>query len=455
MRLLLSVFIFLTHMSYADSAPVELTLEKSVSTAIQNSFSVLKAENTVHLNAAQVLQSYGRFLPNLATTGSYSYQNGKTLYAITGLNLVDAKSRNANWTVTSRLNIFNGLADFASLKGAVAAKNAAGLSLDFARQQIALDVAQTYLQVVLDGQIVKIAEKNLVSSQQRLRLFQGEEEVGVVSVADLSRQQAQTSSDQVFLTNAITRQKDDLLLLVQKLRLDSAKAYEVKDPQVTLGVDVVPQSEDMLIASAMKGRLDFLSSEQSIQSAHWGVMTARSDYYPKLDLALSRSAGGSYLDSQIVNGVNTLPAFQSSLGSQVGNVVNYSAGLMLSWNIFDRFVTRLNVEQARISEDNLRLDQENLRLQIVSQIRQVKFDYAAAKSQYEATRVGVQAAEKADATITGQYHVGVSSLLDVLTAQTALVQAQSSQSQAAINLKLQEILLEYNVGNSLTTLMKD
>ena len=104
----------------------------------------------------------------------------------------------------STLNIFpTALRDLAGVQsGSQSSRRGRFNSEARKKQQIALDVAQSFLQVVLDQQLVRIAKKNLVASQDREKLLTEQTRVGVRNLADLFRQQAQTSADESFLANS-------------------------------------------------------------------------------------------------------------------------------------------------------------------------------------------------------------------------------------------------------------
>ena len=158
---------------------IRLTLEKSIAIAIRGSASVLKAENDVKVSGAQLLQGYAQFLPNLGVQGNYGYSSGTSFYAQSAPTLVTGSGSAAGYTVSTDLNLFNGLADIANLKSSILKKDASDLTLERAKEQIALDIAQSFLQVVLDNKIVDIARKNLQQSQARERLLDEQTKVGL------------------------------------------------------------------------------------------------------------------------------------------------------------------------------------------------------------------------------------------------------------------------------------
>ena len=427
--------------------PTHLTLDQSIAEAIRNSTAVLKSQNSDALNGEAVLRSYGAFLPNLGLNANYGYQTGRQLFVVAGAELADGKAVLGNYTVSTALNIFNGLADISSLKAAEDRKSASELTLNWAKQQVALDITQSFLQVTLDQKIVDIARNNLSFSQGRLELLTAQAEVGAVTTADLFRQQAQVASDQLYLINSETKLHDDQLIVIQKLRLNPQANYILDQPPLAPKPDPdVKRDEDSLIAEAIASREDYQAEESILKATGHDITTAASTYLPRIDFSFSRFANGEYLHTYNVDGFDTLPSSQEPLTGQLANQVQWTSQLTFTWAIFDRFVTRYNVEQARVTEDNTRIDRDNLRIQVGAEVRQIVTDYLASERSVAAAEVGLVASKKAYEVIQGRYKVGQQSFIDVLAAQATLVQAGVAEAQALINLKLQERLVQYYLG---------
>jgi outer membrane protein len=427
--------------------PTHLTLDQSIAEAIRNSTPVLKSQNSDALNGEAVLRSYGAFLPNLGLNATYGYQTGRQLFVVAGAELADGKAVLGNYTVSTALNIFNGLADISALKAAEDRKSASELTLNWAKQQVALDITQSFLQVTLDQKIVDIARNNLGFSQGRLELLTAQAEVGAVTTADLFRQQAQVASDQLYLINSEAKLHDDQLIVIQKLRLNPQANYILDQPPLAPKPDPdVKRDEDSLIAEAIASREDYQAEESILKATGHDITTAASTYLPRIDFSLSRFANGEYLHTYSVDGIDTLPTSQEPLSGQLANQVQWTSQLTFTWAIFDRFVTRYNVEQARITDDNTRIDRDNLRIQVGAEVRQIVTDYLASERSVAAAEVGLVASKKAYEVIQGRYKVGQQSFIDVLAAQATLVQAGVAEAQALINLKLQERLVQYYLG---------
>jgi outer membrane protein len=425
----------------------ELTLPGSIKLGIDQATLVLKSENDLHYTGSRLLQAYGQFLPSVTGTANYDGIGGRTYYTTAVPTFVDGTSRNSGYTITADLNLFNGLADYANLKSSLLRKDASEVTVTYAKQQITLDITQSFLQVILDEKLVNIARKNLQASQERERLLEEQTEVGVKNLSDLFRQQAQTALDESSALSAENRSRTDQIALLRKLRLELTGKYHFVEPPLpeTRSADSQKKEED-LVSEALSKRLDLKASSERADAYHWDVHAAFSGYLPKIDFLGEISAVGHYLQSQNVDGVGVVPGGQPDMGNQLGRQVQYTVGLALTWNIFDRLVTAQNVGQARALADDGEIDAQDKRLQVEGEVRQSFGDYKTAVEQLRASKKGLEAAEKAYEVMNGRYTVGAASFLDLITTQTTLVQAQSNRAQALINFQVEDKSLSFALG---------
>jgi len=426
---------------------VVLTLPQCIQTAINQATTVLKARNNVDVTGTQLLQAYMQFLPNLEAAASYTYQTGRTYYTQAQPTFVATTNREGLYQLTSTLNIFNGLSDLSGFHSSSARKQAANLSLYRAKQQIAFDVTQAYLQVFLDHEIVGIDESNLQASRERERLIDTQTQVGSRSLADLYRQQAETSADELALISARARERDDLLLLLQRLRVDLLTPYAIAEVTLATPPTVYPYGDEgALVRQALKQRADLEAQEQLAKAARWDVTTARSGYFPQLNLVGGLTGIGTILDRQIVDGVNDVPASQPSMGYQLGSQVLYDVGVNLNWGLFDRYLTRLTVARAQETASDTAIDSEDRRLQVEGDVEQALNDYQAAVQQVTSAEKGLKAAQESYDAVAERYKVGASSIVDLLTAQSALVLAQAAEAQAHVAFTLEERAIDLATG---------
>ncbi len=447
-RAICVVAIFAFFVASAQESPKKMTLEQAVQLAVTNSTTILKGTNAVDLNGAQVLAAHGQFLPDAVLGAAATYTGGTNLLTVTVPTLVNSQRTNVFYQIVSSINIYNGYANRAALNAALLSKEMSELTLERAKQQVALDVTQAYLQVVLDKQIVDFGRQNFETSQKREDQLKELVQVGRRPQSDLYQQQSQTSLDQQFLTNATNKLNIDKIALLQRLRINPSENYEFDD----VIIDENPLSaefadENAMIERAMSQRADLKSSQRSQDAALWYVKRSRSGYLPRITASAGAYGVAAQFSKLYVNGNDLLPAEQRSIGTQLTDQIYGVMSLNLGWNIFDKYVTKSNVAAARINAANARIDYENTGIQIASEVKQALSNYRTALAQTETSEKGLLAANQAFETLTARYNVGAANFIELSNAQNNLLLAKQNRAQAAISLYLQKRAIDFYLGN--------
>jgi outer membrane protein len=211
------------------------------------------------------------------------------------------------YQVVTNLNLFNGFYDQSSLKASLLNKEAAQLSLQRAKQQVTLDVTQTFFQIVLDQQIVTFAQQNFQTSNQREQQLKALIDTGRKAASDLYQQQSQTSMDKQFLTAAENKLRNDKILLLQKLRInDDEAAYRFEDA-VPNGI-TTQDNEQALIQQALEQRYDLKSSKLNQEAVALGERKFRSGYLPKVYLSAGAYVTAAHYNKLKINNLDQYPS---------------------------------------------------------------------------------------------------------------------------------------------------
>lgn len=432
----------------AQPPAVQLTLDSAVTLAVRGATPILQARDVSRLSGALVLERYAQFLPDLGATGGFDQYTGNLLLSQRDINPTNTRFRELGYHISTSLNLFNGFADVAGVKAALATRTAADLSLARARQTIALDVTQAYLTVMLDQQLVSIATQNVSASQLRVDQLQELVRVGKRPPADLYRQQAQAAADQSALADTQNRVQSDEISLLQRLRVDPHLPVQLAAPPPDtdrLGgryADV-----DQLVRDATARRADLQAANANVVSNQQDIARARSGYLPRVNVGAGVLSSGRFFDyGNASNGTSIITGRQTPLWDQVGRQTTGELWLGLNWYVFDRFRTRLSVEQAHVSYDAARYADEDLRLGVAGDVARAVGDYRTSLQQLASSRAGLDAAQQAYDLVNGRFEVGFATIVNVTTAQSALVQAQSLRAQAIVNLALRKRALGYALG---------
>lgn len=396
------------------------------------------------------MAAYGQYLPNLVAGASYNYNRGNNLYSSTTPILVDMGRSQYAYQLTSSVNLFTGYYNYANKNAAKLNQEMAGLALDRVKQQIALDVTTSYLQVILDRRIVELDSNNLATSLIREDQLTMLADIGRRARTDLYQQQAQTSNDKLLLINARSKMNNDKLILLQKLRIDSVTNYEIAEIPVNDDAEAGRYGNvDQLVQQGFQSRPDLRAAELNMNYADWNIKKYRSGYLPQVSLGAGVYNNGAWFNHLSLNGNVETPPAQTEIPTQLYKNTYGLVGLNASWNIFDRYVTRSNVAIARISADNSRIDLQDTRIAVGTNIRQAHNDYVNAVQQMETVGLGLTAAQKAYEAVNGKYKEGATDFVSESNAQQVLLQAQQNKVQASVNVMLQKKTLDYFTGSAI------
>ena len=429
----------------------KLSLTNCIEIALNNASSAKKASYNLDLQGADVLRSYGNFLPKLSFSSTYTpYALSQTytqFYPDAPPFKIKTETESVNLTLTTSLNLFNGFSDYASLQSALNKKRAAEYSLSQARQTIAFDVTQYYYQVLLNRELLSIAREQLLSVKDQLTLTDRQFQIGLKSMTDRYQQQAAAAESGLAVIQAETRMQRSMLELLRRLQIDPLTHITLEPPPLEQNVTYSSTPDiDSLVTIAIERRSDLKSKGLETKAALWQITQSRASWYPHLNLNVNASTGGTSYMRETLNGYTTEYTYPP-LSDQLGNSVGYSVGLNLSWSIFDGFQTRYNVQSAKINHLNQRLDFEDLKNNIVIDLQLAVNDYVSALSQIEKSKVSLTASRSAFEDIKRKYELGATGFVELSTARSALFNAQSSLSQATYNLALQKSVLDFTTGS--------
>jgi outer membrane protein len=208
------------------------------------------------------------------------------------------------------------------------------------------------------------------------------------------------------------------------------------------------EDEGKLLKTGLIHRSDLQAIDHAADAAHYDVKSQWGNYLPKLDLQANMVSGGHYLYNQTVAGQDVVPASQTGLYSQLGSQIDYSVGLVLTWTIFDRFSNQQDVAKARVQASNAQIDAQDIRNQVQADVRLAYNNYKTATQRLRSSRKGLEAARKAYEVIEGRYEVGSATFIDLITAQSTLLQAESTRAQALSDFTLQAKVLEFATGET-------
>ena len=294
------------------------------------------------------------------------------------------------------------------LISALATRDATVQSLFLAALQAFYNAQATQAAVLAAQEAETAANESLAAAQLR-------HEVGVGTPAD--RLQAQTAASQARLNRqrADGEARNALGSLAAAMGFPAQTALKLAPLlaplPASLQIAQVQQDIDALIASALAQRADLQAAEASLRAAEASIDVVRGQGRPSLSL----SAG---------------PAWQRMSGETARTD---SIGLTLNVPIFSGFETTYRVRAAQAQRDARAAQRDRLRDQVALEVWRAYQNLGVAAQTVATTQDLLASAEQSARVALGRYKAGVGTVLDLLTAQSALASARLQGIQAQLD----------------------
>ncbi|MUP44496.1 TolC family protein [Gramella sp. BOM4] len=424
------------------------TLEECVNYALENNISVKQAELDVELSDIEKRAAVGNFIPSINGQATNSWNTGLTQDVTTGI-LVNQTVRNFSAGVTAGLTIFDGLRNFKQLQRARISRLASEYSLEKMKDDIALFVADAYLQVLFNKQNLEVLRAQNLVTQEQLERTAELVDAGVLPQGDLLEIQATMADEQQRIIVAENQIEISLISLAQTLAIQDYENFDIVERDYDVfGGEILQYSVNEIIERAKVEREEIRIAETNMELAQKDVELARGAYMPSLGAFFNyntRESGrgriiGAEVDpdqpfrqigivqdtEQLVVAPNTIPTVGEPLPffDQLSMNDGFSYGFQLSIPILNGFATRNQVRRSEVGVLRAEYQLEQAELDLEANVYQAFTDAKGAFKAYEASLVAAEAQEKAFEYATERYDVGLTNAFDFSQAKLRYENAQ-------------------------------
>ena len=469
-RSFLSLIVMLVCNITIQAQSKKWTLEECVTYAIQNNISIKQSELDSKMALIDKKSAVGRFLPSLNASASHSWNIGLNQDITTGL-LQNKTTQFTSAGANVGIDIYSGLQNQNTLRKANLSIVAAKYQLVKMKEDIALNVANAFLQVLFNKENLKVQKEQLRINEKQYARSEELVKAGSIPRGDLLDVKATLALNN---QNVITAENS---LLISKLSLShllQLKDFEnfdvVDDTDVKDENNIMAQTPSAIYEKAFEGRTELKIARTNLEIAEKNVAIAKGAFQPTLQGFYSFNSRVAYSDRVtgvipnasnptsivgFVEGTNQnvlSPNFTRVLGNpapffdQFNTNKGQSFGMQLSVPVFNGFSARNNVERSKVSleRSKIAVEQQNLDLQ-----RNVYTAFADAKgalNAYESSVAALEARQGAYNYATEKYSVGLMNSFDFNQSQTLLTNAQSEVLRTKYDYIFKIKILEFYFG---------
>lgn len=409
----------------AMAESVDMTLEESVRTALDNNYSIKQQEAEYDSAVWARHQARRSFGPTVNWQSTATKMGGK--YYEDSLDL----TRNYGNTLSLTMPIYTGGQLEGAIKAADLAMNANELGLELCKQQVKAATMSAYYQALQAKNQIKVAQDSVNTLTEHLKNVNAQYTVGTVAKSDVLGTQVQMANAEQNLINANNSYDVAIASLNNVMGLPTDTELNLTD-SLDYNVYEIPLEE--CTAYARSNRPDVLIADYQVAIAEAGVQQARAGYMPKVSAQASKSWAG---DS---------PFGSEETDQRYGQNNNWTAGLVLSWDIWDNNVTQSKVNQSKAAVAKAEAAAENTRQSGDLEVRTAYLNLKAAEKSINTTQVAVDKAQEDYKIAQVRYAAGVGTNLDVMDAEEKLAQAQTNYYTALYNYNSSKAALDKAMG---------
>ncbi len=435
MKKIVVPFLFLILAISVNGQNKQWTLQECINHALENNISVKQSELELENAAIDKTEAIGNFLPSINANASASKNTGLSLNP-TNNQLENTTFGSASGAINAGLTLFDGLQNVRQLQRAKLSRLAAQYSLDKMKDDIALAVANSYLQVLLNKANLEVAKSQNAVTLEQLERTNNLVEAGVLPRGDLLEIEATSSSEKQKIAVAENTVTISLISLAQLLLIKDYSNFDIADEEYNI-IDggIADKDVSEIINSAKETRSEVKIAQKNLELAEKDLQISRGAYYPTVTAFFGYNT--RYADNDPLNA-----SFVDQLYLNDG--IGY--GLQLNVPIFNGFSVSSNVKRNKIRVKNTEYQLEQAELDLESNVYQAHVDANGALKAYEAATVALKSQELAYQYAKDRYDVGLTNAFDFSQSKLRYDNAKIEENRAKFEYIFKLKVLELYFG---------
>ncbi|WP_407481718.1 TolC family protein [Elizabethkingia meningoseptica] len=431
--------------AFQVNAQQTVSLKNAIQYALQNKADAVKAQLNIRNSDYQIAEAKAGALPTLTGTGALNYNPILQKTPLPGdligqpgtvVMVPFGQKWNSNIGVSLQQALFNQQV-FVGLKAAKTTKEFYQINKQLTEEQIIEKVSTAYYQVFSQQQKLEAVESSYESTLKARNIIKSLFDNGLAKKVDLDRTNVNLTNletNRSQLKNAVTLQENALKFYM---------GMPIEEPISLVKDDV--QIDPQLLTDQINtdNRTEVKVLEKRKQLLQYNVEATKAAYYPTLSLI------GNYAWQGFG------PKFPIGPGKSQGVYWSdyASVGLSLNIPIFNGFLTKSKVDQAKIQLETLEQDLKDTKLNMSMEYRNAKAQMENSLDAIKNQTANMELAQTVLDNTRSNYQYGLATLTELLDAENALVQAKNNYSNSLYDYKIAEVQM-YKAKGELSNLTK-
>jgi outer membrane protein TolC len=432
----LSTILFIPQLIFAESNKVIYDLDRCIEVALDNNPELTAAEFDTQAMRARKDAARGALFPKLSVEGSYAHY-------LDTQRLIPARYNGESGVfshelfsgdVVLRQPLFTGGQLVNEIRVADLLKQSSEYRITRTRDQLIFNVSSIFYSILVQKQLIRSLEFSKMTLENHLKRVNELIELQKSAKVDRLRMEVKLSD----VNQKLVRERNILLiqhrLLANLMGIEESSTLFTVEGTLEHALPVLAPVENN-VAIAFKQRPDYLAAKKEQEAQTRRIDVARAGHLPKI------SAFGSYGGRGAFN-----PTEQPSNSDEVEDVGK--AGLVIEIPLFEggRIQAHVREEQAKLGATQERF--RKLELQIRMEVETALSNITSAFERIQTTEKIIEQARESLRIEQEKYELGKGAILDVLDAQTSLLEAETNFYRALVDFNIEIAQFRLAIGEN-------
>lgn len=423
-----------------EQAAQAWSLRQCISYALEHNITVKQQDVTRQQREIDLSTAKNSRLPDLNGSASQNWSFGRGLTSENTYSNTNTSS--TSFSLGTSVPLFSGLKIPRTIELNKLNLEAATADMEKARNDISVQVAQAYVQILYDMEMCDVAQRQIsIDSLQVVRLKEMYRN-GKASGVDVAQQEATLAQSRLTYTQADNDCRLAVLALTQLLELPSPEGFAIIRPDAGVidpSAGAVPPSPDEIYQEAITFKPEIKAELYRLKGSEMNIKIAQSALLPTL--SLNAGLGSNYYKT---SGFNA-----ESFGRQLRNNFSQYIGLSLNVPIFNRFATRNSIRSAKLERETQQLQLDNVKKTLYKEIQQAYYNTIAARAKYESSMEASRSNKAAFDLMSAKYEYGKANSTEFNEAKNNWLKAESDLVIAKYEYVYDTSLIDFYRGKEL------
>lgn len=416
------------------------SLRQCISYALEHNITVKQQDVTRQQREIDLSTAKNSRLPDLNGSASQNWSFGRGLTSENTYSNTNTSS--TSFSLGTSVPLFSGLKIPRTIELNKLNLEAATADMEKAYNDISVQVAQAYVQILYDMEMCDVAQRQIsIDSLQVVRLKEMYRN-GKASGVDVAQQEATLAQSRLTYTQADNDCRLAVLALTQLLELPSPEGFAIIRPNAGVidpSAGAVPPSPDEIYQEAITFKPEIKAELYRLKGSEMNIKIAQSALLPTL--SLNAGLGSNYYKT---SGFDA-----ESFGRQLRNNFSQYIGLSLNVPIFNRFATRNSIRSAKLERETQQLQLDNVKKTLYKEIQQAYYNTIAARAKYESSMEASRSNKAAFDLMSAKYEYGKANITEFNEAKNNWLKAESDLVIAKYEYVYDTSLIDFYRGKEL------